>query len=352
MLPTITINNRVIGRHHPTYIIAELSANHGGSFETAVQLIHAAARAGVDAVKLQTYTADTMTLPSQAPSFRHRKTSLWAHRTLHELYLEAATPWEWHPKLQHIAHGLGMTLFSSPFDATAVDFLESMNVPAYKIASFELIDIPLLRRVATTGKPVILSTGMATVAEIDEAVRTLRYSGTGDIALLKCVSAYPASAEEMNLATLPHMAQLFRCPVGISDHSLNLAIPVAATALGGSIIEKHLTLSRTTPTPDAGFSLEPDDFAAMVREVRSTEKAIGDVVYGPGASEEESIGFRRSLYITRDLIAGERLDQSNCRSIRPGGGLPPANLAVVLGKRINRDVSAGTPLCWSLLLDE
>lgn len=352
MLPTITINNRVIGRHHPTYIIAELSANHGGSFETAVRLVHEAARAGVDAVKLQTYTADTMTLPSEGPAFCHRKTSLWAHKTLHELYLEAATPWEWHPKLQHIAHGLGVTLFSSPFDATAVEFLESMNVPAYKIASFELIDIPLLRRVAATGKPVILSTGMATVAEIDEAVRTLRNSGTGEIALLKCLSAYPASADEMNLATLPHMAQLFRCPVGISDHSLNLATPVAATALGGSIIEKHLTLSRTTPTPDAWFSLEPDEFTAMVREVRTTEKAIGDVVYGPCASEEESIGFRRSLYITRDIQAGDRLDPSNCRSIRPGGGISPKYLDRVLGKKINRTLQRGTPLSWEMLLND
>lgn len=352
MFPTITINNRVIGRDHPTYIVAELSANHGGDFDTAVKLIHAAAQAGADAVKLQTYTADTMTIPCELPAFRHRTSSLWANKTLYDLYVEAATPWEWQPKLQQIATRLGLTLFSSPFDVSSVDFLETLNMPAYKIASFELVDIPLLKRVATTAKPVILSTGMATVAEIDEAVRTLRNHGTGEIALLKCVSAYPASADEMNLATLPHMAELFCCPVGLSDHSLNLAVPISAVVLGGCIIEKHLTLSRTLPTPDAGFSLEPAEFAIMVKEVRTTEKAIGKVTYGPGASEGESVGFRRSLYITKDLRAGERLNHSNCRSIRPGGGLPPSNLEFVLGTSVQRDVSAGTPLSWSLLLDE
>jgi len=284
--------------------------------------------------------------------FRHGMASLWAGKTLYDLYVEAATPWEWQPKLQQIANDLGLALFSSPFDISAVEFLESMEVPAYKIASFELIDLPLLRRVATTGKPVILSTGMATLAEIDEAVRTLRNAGNEKIALLKCVSAYPAAPEDMNLATIPHMADLFQCPVGLSDHSLSLAVPIGATVLGSCIIEKHLTLSRSNPTPDAGFSLEPAEFTAMIQEVRTTEQIIGRSHYGPAKSEEESLSFRRSLYITKNLRAGDRLHSSNYRAIRPGGGLAPKYLETVLGKKIKKNVVKGTPLSWDILLDD
>jgi len=350
MFPTIAINNRLIGRDHPAYIIAELSANHGGDFDTAVRLVEAAAQAGANAVKLQTYTADTMTLRSDAQQFRHGSSSLWAHKTLYDLYVEAATPWEWQPKLKDIATALGLDLFSSPFDASAVDFLESMAVPAYKIASFEIIDIPLLKHVAATGKPVIVSTGMATIAEIDEAVQALRTGGANNIALLKCVSAYPAAPEDMNLATITHMGDMFQCPVGLSDHSLSLAVPISAVALGGCIIEKHLTLSRNRSTPDARFSLEPEEFAAMVREVRIVENAIGYIHYGVTTTELESLGFRRSLYVTKDLQAGDRLENSNCRSIRPGGGLLPKYLDLVLGKKIKRGIQAGTPLSWDMLL--
>lgn len=352
MFPTIAINNRLIGRDHPAYIIAELSANHGGDFDTAVRLVEAAAQAGADAVKLQTYTADTMTLPSDAQQFRHGSSSLWAHKPLYDLYVEAATPWEWQPKLKDIATDLGLDLFSSPFDASAVDFLESMAAPAYKIASFEIIDIPLLKHVAATGKPVILSTGMATIAEIDEAVQALRTGGANNIALLKCVSAYPAAPEDMNLATIPHMGDMFQCPVGLSDHSLSLAVPISAVVLGGCIIEKHLTLSRKNCTPDARFSLEPKEFAQMVREVRTAQQCPGGVRYGATHAEEESLSFRRSLYITKDMRAGDSLNQSNCRSIRPGGGIAPRYLALVLGKKINCGVQSGTPLTWELLFHE
>jgi N-acetylneuraminate synthase len=293
-----------------------------------------------------------MTLSSNTRQFMHGDSSLWAHKSLYDLYVEAATPWEWQPKLKKIANTLGLDLFSSPFDVSAVDFLKTMDVPAYKIASFELIDLPLLRHVAATGKPIILSTGMATIAEIDEAVQILRECGTKEIALLKCVSAYPAAPKDMNLATLPHMADMFQCPVGLSDHSLSLAVPISAAVLGGCIIEKHLTLSRKSPTPDAGFSLEPEEFTAMVKEVRIARQSVGRVKYSAAQAEKESLSFRRSLYITMDLRAGDCLDQSNCRSIRPGGGLEPKHLDLVLGKRIKQNVKTGTPLTWDLLFND
>ncbi|MHC4400240.1 MAG: pseudaminic acid synthase [Planctomycetota bacterium] len=342
------IGDRRIGPGHPPYVVAEMSANHGGDFDEAARILEAAAEAGADAVKLQTYTPDTLTIDCDGPSFRIEGT-IWAGRTLYDLYGEAFTPWEWHAKLDEIAGRLGLGLFSTPFDATAVEFLERMNVPAYKIASFELVDLPLLQCVARTGKPIILSTGMATLAEIGEAVDTVRASGGTDLALLKCTSAYPASAEEMNLKTLPHLAEAFQVPVGLSDHSLELAVPVAAVALGACIVEKHFTLSRERPGPDAPFSLEPHEFREMARAVRAAHQALGRVGYGPAEREEASRRFRRSLFVVEDVTAGEPFTAANVRSIRPGNGLHPRHLAHVLGRVARRDVPRGTPLDWSMI---
>lgn len=342
----LKIAGRPIGAGHPIYIIAEMSANHGQDFDEAVRIIHAAKEAGADAVKLQTYTPDTMTLACDSRYFQIGAGTVWQGRNLYDLYGEAFTPWPWQPKLKKVAETLGMVLFSTPFDDTAVEFLEQMDVPAYKVASFELVDLPLLERIAATVKPVIMSTGMATLEEIDEAVQTLRGGGAEQIALLKCTSAYPAPAAEMNLRTIPDLAERFGVAVGLSDHTLDVAVPVASVALGACIIEKHLTLSRAVTGPDSTFSLEPHEFKAMVEAVRTAEKALGTVQYGVSEREQSTRIFRRSLFVTRDVRAGDILTAENVRSIRPGYGLPPKHLPEVIGHRAICDIPCGTPLQW------
>jgi pseudaminic acid synthase len=347
MRSVINIEGRPIGAGHPVYVIAELSANHQHDLSVAIELVHAARQAGADAVKVQTYTADTITIDSETEHFRIGHGTVWEGRKLYDLYREASMPWEWQRKLKSVAHGLGLAFFSSPFDDSAVEFLESLGVGAYKIASFELVDLPLIRAVARTGKPLILSTGMATLAEIEEAVTTARAEGAAEIALLKCTSAYPAPPEEMNLRTIPHLAEAFGAPCGLSDHSLGSEIAVAAVAVGACILEKHLTLSRAIPGPDAAFSLEPDEFKAMTRSIRIIEKALGSVSYRPGANENHSRIFRRSLFVVRDVAAGERFTRENVRSIRPGVGLHTRYLEQALGRQAARDLKRGTPLSMS-----
>ena len=348
MTPCIEINARRIGPGYPLYVVAEMSANHNQSFEQAIKIIEAAKEAGADAIKIQTYTPDTITIDCNNEYFRVKGT-LWEGRTLYDLYGEAHTPWDWQPKMMEVANGLGLDLFSSPFDASAVDFLEDMRVPAYKVASFENVDIPLLRKIAATGKPVIMSTGMATLAEIDEAVQALRAAGNQQLALLKCTSAYPSPPEEMNLRTIPHLAEAFDVPVGLSDHTLGAAVPVAAVALGACIVEKHFALSRATPGPDSAFSLEPHEFKTMVDAVRTAEKAVGTVHYGVSEREADSRAFRRSLFVVKDVKAGEVLTSENVRSIRPSYGLHTRHLAEVLGRPANQDIPRGTPLAWMLI---
>lgn len=345
----LMINGRQIGNGAPVYVIAEMSANHNQDFEQAVHILHAAKESGADAVKLQTYTPDTMTIPCDNEYFQIGKGTIWEGRNLYDLYGEAYTPWEWQPRLKEIAEDLGLDLFSTPFDHTAVDFLEKMNVPAYKVASFEIVDLPLIRRVAQTGKPIIMSTGMAILAEIDEAVRTVREAGCNQLALLKCTSAYPAPPEEMNLRTIPHLAEAFGVPTGLSDHTLDIAVPVAAVALGACIVEKHFTLSRTVSGPDSAFSLEPHEFKAMVEAVRATEKALGTVRYGVSEREAESCVFRRSLFVVQDVQAGEMFTAENIRAIRPGYGLHTRHLDDVIGRYASRDIRYGTPLTWDLV---
>jgi pseudaminic acid synthase len=344
----IVVNGREISNTAPVYIIAEMSANHDQNFEQAVKILQVASEAGADAVKLQTYTPDTMTIDCDNKYFRIRGT-IWEGKNLYSLYDEAYTPWDWHPKLKKIAEDLGIALFSTPFDATAVDFLEQMGVPAYKVASFEVVDLPLLRKIARTGKPVIMSTGMATLAEIDEAVQTLRHAGCTQLALLKCTSAYPASPEEMNLRTIPHLADAFSVPAGLSDHTLGITVPIAAVALGACIIEKHITISRDIPGPDSAFSLEPQEFKQMVEAVRIAEKALGTINYQTTKKEQEIVVFRRSLFVVRDMKEGEAFTKENVRSIRPGAGLSPKYLQVILGRKASRDLERGTPLNWDLI---
>jgi pseudaminic acid synthase len=344
MISKFHIDGRLIGAEEPCYIIAEMSANHGQSFDKAVDVVHAAHESGADAIKLQTYTADTLTIESHRPEFMIGKGTLWEGRSLYDLYGEASTPWDWQPKLKAVAEELGMHCFSSPFDDSAVDFLEHMNVPAHKIASFELVDTGLLRKVASTGKPVIMSTGMASLAEIDEAVRTLREAGCTQLALLKCTSAYPSLPEDMNLRTIPHLAKAFNLPVGLSDHTLGIAVPVAAVALGACIIEKHFTLRRSDGGPDAAFSLEPAEFKAMADAVRAAESALGSVNYEITNNEAASRVFRRSLFVVKDVKAGETFTTTNVRSIRPGYGLPPRYMNQVLSARAAMDLPRGTPL--------
>jgi N-acetylneuraminate synthase len=345
----IQIGDRWIGRGRPVYCVAELSANHGAQFERALRIVEAAHDAGADAIKLQTYTPDTITINCTSAPFRIGGGTLWDGKTLYELYGEAYTPWEWQPKLKQAAEDLGMQCFSSAFDATAVDFLETMNVPAHKVASFELVDLPLIKKLAATGKPLIISTGMATIEEIEEGVTTARNAGAKQIALLKCTSAYPAPAEEMNLRTIPDIARRFNLPVGLSDHTMGVAVPVAAVSLGACIIEKHLTLSRAAGGPDSAFSLEPAEFKAMVEAVRTTEKALGSVHFGVSEREGSSRVFRRSLFVVRDLKKGDRFDAESVRSIRPGYGLHTRHLAEVLGKMAATDIPRGTPLSWDLV---
>ena len=346
--PVIEISGKRIGSGHPTYIIAEMSANHGQDFDRALRILEAAKEAGADAVKLQTYTADTLTINCDNDYFRIKGTA-WQGRNLHDLYREALTPWEWQPKLAATAASMGLHCFSTPFDNSAVDFLESFGVPAHKVASFEVVDLPLLKKIAATGKPVIMSTGMATLAEIDEAVTTLRLGGCPQIALLKCTSAYPASPADMNLRTIPHLAAAFGVVAGLSDHSLGIVAAVTAVSMGASIIEKHLTLSRKDGGPDSGFSLEPPEFKAMVAAVREAEQALGQVSYSVTAQEEASRVFRRSLFVVRDIRAGEVFNSANVRSIRPGHGLHTRYFDIVLGRRAAQDIEKGTPLTWEHL---
>jgi pseudaminic acid synthase len=344
------INGRGVGPGKPVYVIAELSANHGHDYDQAVRIIHTAKESGADAVKLQTYTPDTITIRSHRNYFKVGGGTLWDGRTLHDLYGEAYTPWEWQPKLKQTAEAMGLDLFSSPFDATAVDFLEKMHVPAYKLASFELVDIPLIQKMAQTGKPLIISTGMATLEEIDEALQAARRAGARQIALLKCTSAYPAPPEEMNLRTIPELARKFDLPVGLSDHTMGLAAPVAAVALGACIIEKHITLSRSQRGPDSAFSLEPHEFKAMVEAVRTAERALGEVQWGVGRQEESSRVFRRSLFVVEDVKQGEQFNANNVRSIRPGNGMHTRHLPEVLGKYAAHNIERGTPLSWDLIV--
>ena len=344
------IGRRNIGPEHPVYVVAELSANHNQDFDHAVRIIEAAKEAGADAVKLQTYTPDTITIASDREEFLVSGGTLWDGRNLHDLYAEAFTPWDWQPKLKQVAEDLGMDCFSSAFDSTAVDFLEEMGVPAHKVASFELVDIPLIQKMARTGKPLIMSTGMATLDEIEEALQTARGAGATQIALLKCTSAYPAPAEDMNLRTIPEMARRFGVPVGLSDHTMGIAAPLAAVALGACVLEKHLTLSRSTPGPDSAFSLEPHEFKAMVDAVRIAEKALGEVHFGLSAKEQASRRFRRSLFVVEDVKKGEIFTAANVRSIRPAHGLHTRHLPEVLGRSAAQEIKRGTPLSWELVV--
>jgi pseudaminic acid synthase len=346
---TITIAGRRIGPGSPVYVIAEVSANHNQNFDQAVRIVHAAKEAGADAVKLQTYTADTITLRSDKEYFRIAGGTLWDGRTLHDLYQEAFTPWEWQPKLKKVADELGMHLFSSAFDDSAVDFLEQMNVPAHKVASFELVDVGLIQKMARTGKPLILSTGMASEEEISEAVNAARDVGATQIALLKCTSAYPAPPDEANLRTIPELALRFGCPVGLSDHTMGVEVPLVAVAVGACIIEKHLCLRRADGGPDGAFSLEPQEFKVMADAVRIAEKALGTVQFSSGPREANNHKFRRSLFVIEDVRRGELFTRQNVRSIRPADGLHPRYFDEVLGKQAACDVERGTPLSWAFV---
>jgi len=350
MRETIEIEGRRIGPECPCYIIAELSANHNGSFDQAVKVIRAARDAGADAVKLQTYTADTLTMRCDNEHFRIGGGTLWDGKTLYDLYAEAYTPWEWHPQLKKIANDMGLTLFSTPFDFTAVDFLEKLNVPVHKVASFEIVDLPLIARIAATGKPMLISTGMATLDEIEEAVATARKAGAREIVLLKCTSAYPARAEDTHLRTIPYLAGKMDALVGLSDHTPGIAVPVAAVTLGACVIEKHLTMSRSISGPDSAFSLEPQEFAEMVKAVRLAECAMGEVHFGVSPDEAKSFAFRRSLFVVRNTKQGEAFTAENVRSIRPSYGLHTRHLEAVLRARATRDIAAGTPLSWALVV--
>lgn len=345
----VTIADRPIGLGHRPYLIAEMSGNHNQSLERALAIVDAAAASGADAIKLQTYTAQTMTLDIRSPGFViEDKNSLWAGRQLYELYDEAHTPWDWHKPLMDRAASHGMHCFSSPFDDTAVDFLMSIGAPAFKIASFECTDLPLIRKVASTGKPMIISTGMATVAEIDEAVRAARGAGCKELVLLKCTSTYPSTPENTNVRTIPHLKSMFGCEVGLSDHTMGCGAAIAAVALGACIVEKHFTLRRADGGVDSAFSLEPEEFRTLRTETERAWQSLGTVRYGTQPAEEGSRVFRRSLYISADVKAGEVLTPDNVRIIRPGFGLPPKYYDTVLGKRVGHDCAPGTPISWEL----
>lgn len=350
MSQVIRIAGRAIGRDQAPFVIAEMSGNHNQSLDRALEIVEAAARSGAHALKIQTYTPDTMTLDLDEREFHiSDPKSLWAGTSLYKLYGEAHTPWEWHGPIFERARSLGMIPFSTPFDDTAVDFLEGLEVACYKIASFENTDLPLIRRVAATGKPLIISTGMATVAELDETVRAAREAGSKDLILLKCTSTYPATAENTNILSIPHLRELFGCEVGLSDHTMGVGVSVACVALGATVIEKHFTLSRADGGVDSTFSMEPAEMAQLVVETERAWLALGRVSYGPTAAERKSLLFRRSLYVVEDLKAGERLTRENVRAIRPGLGLPTKYLEQVVGKSVNRDVARGTALSWELI---
>lgn len=351
MIKEFKINNKVIDNNSSTFIVAELSANHLQNFNNAVKLIKEAAKAGVDAVKLQTYTADTITIDCNNEYFQIKQGTLWDGRTMYDLYKEAYTPWEWQPKLKKIAEEEGLACFSSPFDKTAVDFLEDMKVPAYKVASFEITDIPLIEYIASKGKPVILATGIATLSDIEEAVNACKRMGNNQIAVLKCTSAYPAPFEDINLRTIPNLAETFNVIVGLSDHTLGISVPIAAVALGAKIIEKHFTLCRADGGPDSAFSLEPYELKAMVKSIRETEKSLGQVSYELTEKMKKSREFSRSLFVVENVKRGETFTEKNIRSIRPGFGMHPKHFNDVIGKRASEDIQRGTPLSWNLIED-
>jgi pseudaminic acid synthase len=350
MTQSIKISGKSIGLDYPPFIIAEMSGNHNQSLARALEIVEAAAKTGAKALKIQTYTADTMTLDiAEGEFFIADKTNLWQGKTLYELYHEAHTPWEWHKPIFDKAKELGMIAFSSPFDSTAVDFLETLDVPCYKIASFENTDLPLIRRVAATGKPLIISTGMATVAELDETVRAAREAGCKDLILLKCTSTYPATPLNTNILTIPHMREMFGCEIGLSDHTMGIGVSVASIAMGATVIEKHFTLNRADGGVDSTFSMEPAEMAQLVIETERAWQALGKVSYGATEAEKKSIQFRRSLYIVADMKAGEVLSTENVRAIRPGLGLPTKYLEIVLGKSITKDVKRGTAVSWDMI---
>ncbi|MCU7645157.1 pseudaminic acid synthase [Pseudomonas piscis] len=349
-MTSFKIGSRPVGAGAAPLIIAEMSGNHNQSLDVALRIVEAAARAGAHALKLQTYTADTMTLDlDQGEFFIKDPDSLWAGSSLYELYRQAHTPWEWHEPIFARARELGMLAFSTPFDESAVDFLEGLGVPAYKIASFENTDLPLIRRVAATGKPLIISTGMASIAELDESVRAAREAGCRDLVLLKCTSTYPASPINSNLLTIPHLRELFGCEVGLSDHSMGVGVSVAAVALGATVIEKHFTLDRAAGGVDASFSLEPAELASLVVETERAWQAMGQVRYGATEAEGKSLVYRRSLYVTRDMQAGEVFSADNLRAIRPGLGLAPKHYDALLGRRARQAIKRGTALDWALV---
>lgn len=351
MLNEIKVLDKVVGSAHKPFIIAEMSGNHNQSLDRALEIVEAAAKAGVDALKIQTYTADTMTLDVEEGEFFIKdKNSLWKGKSLYKLYEEAYTPWEWHQPIFDRARELGMIPFSSPFDETAVDFLEELGVPLYKIASFENTDIPLIKKVASTGKPMIISTGMATVAELDETVRTAREYGCKDLILLKCTSTYPASPENTNIITIPHMRELFNVQVGLSDHTMGTGVAVASVALGATVIEKHFTLDRADGGVDSAFSMEPGEMKALVRETERAWQSLGKITYGPTEKEKGSLKFRRSIYAIKNIKAGEEFTPENIRVIRPGHGLEPKYFEKILGRRANKSISKGTPLSLDFLL--
>lgn len=344
------ILDREIGLGCPPFIIAEMSGNHNQSLARALAIVEAAAEAGAHALKLQTYTADTMTLDvSDGAFFISDERSLWKGSSLHDLYKLAYTPWEWHLPIMRRAEELGMLCFSTPFDDSAVDFLESLGVPAYKIASFENTHLPLIRKVASTGKPMVISTGMATIAELDEAVRAARDAGCRELVLLKCTSAYPASPTTSNVRSIPHLRSLFDCEVGLSDHTMGVGAAVASVALGATVIEKHFTLRRADGGVDSAFSMEPEELRTLMTETRSAWESLGKVSYGPTDGDKDSLIFRRSIYVARDLQAGDTLTTENLRIVRPGLGLPPKFFEILLGRCVNREVKKGTPMDWPLL---
>jgi N-acetylneuraminate synthase len=346
----VVIAGRVIGQGVPPFVIAEMSGNHNQSLDRALEIVEAAARSGAHALKLQTYTADTITLDvSEGEFFISDDQNLWNGSTLHDLYKLAYTPWEWHAPVMALARELGMVCFSSPFDETAVDFLEDLGVPAYKIASPEIVHLPLIRKVAATGKPVIISTGMATLGEIDDAVRAVREVGGYAPILLKCTSTYPATPESSNVVTVPHLRELFRCEVGLSDHTMGVGTAIAAVAHGATVIEKHFTLNRTDGGVDSSFSLEPDELHTLVVETERAWQSLGRVSYGPSDAEKKSLVFRRSIYVAKDLAAGDVLTHDTIRCVRPGLGLPPKYYELLMGRCVNRDVKKGTPMSWGLI---
>jgi len=344
------INNRLIGQNQPTYIVAEMSANHNQSYDEAIKIVETAKACGADAIKLQTYTPDTLTIDCGNKFFRIENT-IWEGKKLYDLYQESYTPWEWHQELKNVAENIGLDFFSTPFDASAVHFLEKLNIPVYKIASFEIVDFPLINTVAKTGKPIIISTGMAKIEEIEEAVSILKKSDCTELALLKCTSSYPAKPEDANLRTIPHMLKTFNLPIGLSDHTPGIAVPIAAISLGACIVEKHFTLSRKNSAADSSFSLEPEEFKSMVDNIRIAEKALGTVSYTISKQQRTTFNFRKSLFVVEDINAGQEFSIENVRSIRPGDGIHTKYFKEILGKKAIKNVAKGTPVTWDLVED-